>query len=294
MPYSGSYVAIITPFTDTLDVDEKALRNLVSWHIENKTDGLVCVGTTGEGINLSFQERLQVMRICVDEAKGRIPIVAGTTTASTMDSVYLTLEAKKVGIDAALAIVPYYNRPTDEGCFLHFLEIAQVGLDMIVYENPARTAKSLLPATFKRLESIPQIKAIKASCGTVENFIKLKQATSLPLFAGDDPITLDSLKEGAVGSVSVIGNLIPKQWSEMIHKCIENELGNGLLIFQKYKKLVETLGLETNPQMVKYGVYLLNKCKLFYRLPLIEPSIEHQKSLDNVLFELGLIEKSVF
>lgn len=294
MTYKGSFVAIITPFTKEGDIDEEALRNLVQWHISNKTTGIVCAGTTGEGINLSFKERLHVVKICLEESKKRILVIGGTTTASTKDSVALTLEAKNLGMDAVLAIVPYYNRPTDEGCFFHFKEIAALGLDTIVYENPSRTGKSLSLDTFKALESIPQIKAIKASVGTIESFKKLRSATTLPLLAGDDSIILEAMSHGAYGAITVVGNLIPRTISEMIYQCLNGEIGAGLLTFQKIQTLIQTLSFETNPQMVKYGTYLLKKCQLIYRLPLIEPTKEHKQELEKALFELHLLQKANF
>lgn len=294
MSYKGSFVAIITPFTKERRVDEKALINLIEWHIANKTDGLVLAGTTGEGINLSFEERLRVIEISVKAAKKRALIVGGTTTASTKDSFLLTREAKRLGMDAALATVPYYSRPTDEGCFYHFKEIAKAGVDLIVYENPSRTGKSLQLQTFKKLEEISQVKAIKASVGTAENFKKIKEATSLPLFAGDDSIILEALALGACGAISVVGNLIPKQTSEMIQKCLAGKIGEGLLVFQEMQTLIEALGLETNPQMVKYGSHLLKKCMLAYRLPLIEPSKEHKIDLEKAMRSLNLLERVNF
>jgi len=293
MFFQGSFVALVTPFNNDHSIDKSALKALVRWHIEQGTDGIVCCGTTGEGISLSFDERLEVIKTCVKESNGSIPVIGATTTANTLESCKLTREAKEIGVDATLAVVPYYSRPTDKGVVLHFEKIAEEGLDMIVYENPLRTSKSLLLETFKRLESIPNVKAIKASVGR-KNFQMIKDTTDIPLFAGDDFITYDLLQLGAVGAISVVGNIIPKEWKEMISLCLSNEFEKALLSFLRYKKLLGILVAETNPQIVKLALHLLGKIDLVYRLPLISPEKKHHESLFDELVDLNLCNQSTY
>lgn len=288
MPFSGSIVALITPFTEKNKIDEKAIESLLLWHIENQTDGVVCCGTTGESMALSDQEKLQVIKICVDICKGKMDVIAGTGSSSTHHTCQLTEEAQKLGVNGSLIIVPYYNRPTDLGCLLHFQEIAKVGLDMIIYENPARTSKSLSLDTFTQFNLIPSIKGIKVSVGSIEKFEAIQKACSIPLLSGDDHLTLEEIKKGAVGAISVIGNLIPKQWKKMIDLCFEKKFDHAQKILDQYQTLLSTIYLETNPQMVKYGVFLLNKCLSSLRLPLLNPIQENKKKLEEVFQELNI------
>lgn len=279
----GSSVALITPFTESDKVDEKRLRSLIDWHIESKTDSIVCCGTTGESPTLSDQEKLDIIKISIGQAKKRIPIVAGTGTYSTQKTIDLTKKAKELGADAALIVVPYYNRPTQEGILYHFKEVAKVGLPVILYHHPGRTGSWISIETFKRLSDVKNIIAIKeASCNF--EFIKdLKKEVSLPILSGDDCLTRDIIRVGGVGAISVVSNIIPKAFSEFVKSSLE---GKDISL---YDPLFKAMTLETNPQPVKYALSLMGRCLKNIRPPLLLPSDENRKRIEAILSDYELV-----
>jgi 4-hydroxy-tetrahydrodipicolinate synthase len=270
--FSGSLVALITPFNHLNQIDEKKLRELIDWHIDAKTDGIVCCGTTGESPTLSNEEKIHVYKICVDQAKGKIPIIAGTGTYDTKTSFDLTKKAKEIGVDGCLVVAPYYNKPTQLGILAHFQQISKANLPIIVYHHPGRTGIAIEINTFIALEKIDNIVAIKEASGSVEKMLVIKDKCKLPILSGDDGLTYEMMRFGARGVISVVANIIPQKWKEMVQCCLKGKFESARDINDYYKPLVNAMFLETNPQCIKYGLSLKRNILPKMRLPLIEPS----------------------
>jgi len=279
--FRGSFVAIVTPFTNSGRIDRKALASLVEWHIQEGTDGIVCCGTTGEGCTLSDSERKTVTEICVGVAKGRVPIISGAGTCDTRQSVRLVENAQKAGASGCLIVSPYYNKPTQRGCLAHFQEIGKVGLPIIAYHHPGRTGFRFSLDLVRELESIPEVVSIKDSSGDLEFMDAVCKTSRLGVFAGDDDLTLEVLQRGGVGVISVIGNIIPWGWGQMVRS-------QSKKLFSRYLPLCHANFIETNPQCVKYVVSQMGRCKPIFRLPMVLPTEETQQEIKRVLLELSL------
>lgn len=284
----GSFVALITPFDARGRVDSKRLKSLVQWHVEEGTDGLICFGTTGETLSLSDSEKSRILEVCLEAADNRILVIAGTGSADTKRAVQASAKAQKLGAQGSLVVAPYYNKPTQEGCFLHYKEISAVGLPFIVYNNPSRCAVQLSVDTIAKIAELPCAVALKESTNDLSLIDQIRSRTSLPILAGEDRLALAMLKKGAVGAVSVIGNAIPRPWKCMI-ECVQlNRLKRAELINSFYQPLLEALSKETNPQGIKYLLSLMGKCLPKLRLPLIEPTLEHQNEIKRELLSCAL------
>jgi 4-hydroxy-tetrahydrodipicolinate synthase len=281
----GSFVALVTPFDRKGRIDGKCLENLCLWHVEQGTDGIVCFGTTGEGIALSEAEKKKVVAICIAAVGKKIPVIASTGTSSTKQTVLLTEQMGKIGADGALVVTPYYNKPTQRGCVLHFGEVAKVGLPIIVYNNPKRTGLLLEPKTVAEIGRISGICGYKDSTGDLELIRKIRQISSIPLFSGDDDLTYSTLLAGGAGAISVVGNLIPKAWKKMISLALEGKWEPSKKIADSFYPLCEALFLESNPQCVKFAVSQLGKCRQDLRLPLIPPTEKTQEQIKKVLLD---------
>ena len=281
--FKGSIVALITPFEKNGRVDEKALRELVNWHIEKGSSGIVCCGTTGESPTLSDEEKIKIFSVCVEEGKGKIPIIAGTGSYDTKKTYLLTKKAKEIGCRGALVVVPYYNKPTQLGILAHFQQISKANLPIIVYHHPGRTGVKILPQTFSLLENIKNIVAIKEASGSILEMQKVKKSCNIPILSGDDNLTFASILAGADGAISVVANIIPDIWKKMINSAIKKQTKIANEINQKYYSLVDAMFLESNPQCVKYALFLMNKCKNIYRLPLLEPSFSNQEKIKQIM-----------
>jgi len=264
MLFKGSIVAVVTPFTDQGEVDFEAFKELVAWHVEAGTDGIVCCGTTGEAPTLSHEEKLKIFKTAVDVACGKTPIIAGTGTYNTAETVKETAAAKALGVDGCLIVVPYYNRPTPEGCFAHYAAVSKVGLPTIVYHHPGRTGVKLSAQVLAEICTLPFMVAVKEASGGLDIIKELKPLTKAAILSGDDTIALPMLNLGAVGVVSIVANLIPREWKQIVH-------GRDQLLYDRFAALVQAMVLETNPQCVKYALSLMGKCRPHFRLPLLEP-----------------------
>jgi 4-hydroxy-tetrahydrodipicolinate synthase len=282
--FKGSIVALITPFNKNGFVDEDALTELILWHIEEKTDGIVLCGTTGEAPTLTDTEKLQIFKVAVNVAKGRIPIIAGTGTYSTAHSTDLTKRARDIGVDACLVVLPYYNRPTEIGCTKHFEEIAKANLPIILYYHPGRTGIKLSLEAFKRMQDIDQIKAVKDAGGDLNLTKQLIENTRFPILAGDDNLNIDVIKAGGSGVISVIANIIPGVWKELNDLCLQNKFSEAEDLFKRYENLARAMTLETNPQCIKYAMSLKKKCLSDMRLPLTCPSDQSQRDIEKAVF----------
>ena len=277
--FHGSIVALVTPFTPQGEVDLDTFANLIEWHIEEGTDAIILCGTTGEAPTLSDQEQEALFRRAVQVSRGRIPLIGGTGTYDTRKSVEKTKKAKEIGLDACLVIVPYYNRPTPEGCYLHYQDVARSGLPVIVYHHPGRTGVTLSAGALTDIAKIPNIVAIKEASGGLELIKELD--VDIPVFSGDDALTISMMELGAGGVMSVIANLIPKEWKEFVSTLEKKDFVQGRALHEKYLSLCNTIALEPNPQGIKYAMSLIGKCPSSFRLPLIEPRLENQEKIQS-------------
>lgn len=287
--FKGSIVALATPFTEENEVDYPSLRALVEWQISSGTDGIVLCGTTGEAPTLSDEEQLKIFEEGVSVSNGRIPIIAGTGSYDTHHTLEMTQEAKKIGADGALVIVPYYNRPTQEGCFQHFQTLAKAELPMIVYHHPGRTGVKLTVKTCLRIAEIPQVVAIKDATCDLDYLTELVRESPVPVMTGDDTLLLPSMSVGAAGVISVIANLIPGQWKQLVDSLLNGHFMEGRELFNKYYTLAKAMFLETNPHGVKYALGALNKCSAKMRLPLVEPQESTKAQIVTELVKAGLL-----
>jgi 4-hydroxy-tetrahydrodipicolinate synthase len=278
----GSFPALITPFTANGDIDWVCFKNLIAWHIEQGSDGLVICGCTGEAATLSCEEQRALISVAVQEAKGNIPIIAGTSSNNTKIAISRTQAAKEVGADACLVIVPYYNKPTFTGCLAHFTAVAACGLPLIVYHHPGRTGICLSPAQLASLCQIQGIIGIKDASGNMSAAQEFMQLSSTPLFSGDDAPSIELIKAGAKGSISVIANIRPKEWKDCIHKALEGRLTEAEHIYTLLAEPIQSMSLEINPQCIKYAMSLEKRCSAFLRLPLVIPEQETQNKLKEV------------
>ncbi len=303
-PFKGVITALVTPFRDNR-VDESALRHLIDWQIENGIHGLVACGTTGESATLSHEERKRVIQIVIEQSKKRVPVIAGTGTNNTQESVALTQWAKEAGADGILAVTPYYNKPTQEGLFRHYSAISNVGLPIILYNVPSRTCISLTLETLKRLSQIENVVAIKEATGSLDfgtqvlmdsrspigvgDKLRGNDIRKMSLISGDDFTFLPLLSIGAEGIISVVSNLVPKEFSQLYQNFAQGKLEDAQKIHFKLYPLIQDLFMETNPIPVKTALNFMKKIDLEFRLPLCEMSPKNSEHLKLTLKKLELI-----
>lgn len=292
--FSGSIVAIVTPFKPRRpqQLDLKALGALIEDQIAHGTSGIVPCGTTGESATLTHDEHHRVIEFTVKTARGRLPVIAGTGSNSTAEAIALTRHAKQVGADAALLICPYYNRPTQEGLFLHFAAVARaVKIPIVLYNIPSRTGVNLLPPTVARLMEFNNIIGIKESSGSLAQVTDLARLCGdrLCILSGDDPLTLPMLAIGARGVISVAANIVPGDVSEMIRLAEKGDLAGARRLHLKLAPLVDALFIETNPAPVKTALGLLGRCAPEVRLPLCALQPASREKLAQALRAYGLL-----
>lgn len=283
-------MALVTPFTkDGKNVDYEALKSLIDFQITNGTDGIVVVGTTGETPTLSSEEYEEVVRVAVKHVNKRVKLVVGTGSNSTQKTIENTKFAKTSGADAALVVVPYYNKPTQEGLFLHYQAVAEVGLPIILYNVPSRTGCSLAPSTVARLAVIPNVVAIKEAGGSVDTVSEILSTCSLCVLSGDDSLTLPFMSVGARGVVSVVANISPKLLKDLVSAAEEGDYVKAREIHLGLFNLSRTLFVESNPIPVKTALGLLGLCNDTVRLPLCPISDAHKAIVRQSLVELNLL-----
>ena len=291
--FAGTFTAIVTPFKDG-QVDEAAFRKLIELQVEGGVEGFVPVGTTGESPTLDSDEHLEVLRIAVDAAAGRILVVAGTGANSTSEAIYLTEAAEKLGVDASLQVTPYYNKPSQEGLYQHFKAIANsTELPIMLYSVPGRSVVAIAPETAGRLANdCDNILSIKEAGGDPARTDLLKAALpdGFPILSGDDPLTIEFMKRGACGLVSVASNIIPRAMSDLVRAMNAGEVEKAEAIHNEYVELMETLmGLETNPVPIKEAVALMGLCEHEIRLPLVGLSEEKLATVKALLEKYNLV-----
>ncbi|XSG82566.1 MAG: 4-hydroxy-tetrahydrodipicolinate synthase [Methyloligella sp. ZOD6] len=289
--FQGSITALITPFKDgVLDLD--AYRKLIDWQIEQGTQGLVPVGTTGESPTLSHAEHDKVIEVCIEAAAGRVPVIAGTGSNSTTEAIRLTLHAKNAGADAALIVTPYYNKPTQEGLYLHFKAINDaVDLPIIIYNIPPRSVVDMSVETMARLAKLPNIIGVKDATANLARVSQQRMAMGPDFIqlSGEDGTALAFNAHGGVGCISVTANVAPKLCSEFHNVCLKGDYKRALEIQDKLMPLHEALFVESNPGPVKYAAERLGLCSRETRLPLAPVMESTQRRVDEALIKAGLI-----
>ena len=285
---TGSIVALVTPMTETGDIDWAALERLIDWHISNGTQALGLVGTTGEASTLSHPEHREVIRFGVSHAGGRIPIMAGTGSNATLEAVELTVSAAEAGADCALLVTPYYNRPTQEGLYQHFKTVAgAINLPIVLYDVPSRTGCDLSVETTLRLSQIENIVGLKDATGDVARGAALIQALpeGFAVYSGDDSTTCDLLEVGAAGCISVTANVAPAQMADMCKLALAGDMASARAIDDQVRALHGTLFLESNPIPVKYAMGKMGLIEPTMRLPLTPLSETHWDTLNKAIDE---------
>jgi 4-hydroxy-tetrahydrodipicolinate synthase len=291
--FQGTHTALITPFRNG-EVDTEAFRALIDRQVEGGVDGIVPCGTTGESPTLGRREHLRVIELAVEYAAGRIKVIAGTGANATSEAIHLTTEAAKMGIDATLQVCPYYNKPSQEGLYQHYKAIAGcTDLPMMLYSIPGRSVIEIAVDTIARLAAdCPTIIANKEAGGDPERVTRIKAALpdDFQILSGDDPLTVEFMKRGAVGLVSVATNLIPNVMSGLVRAMAEGRIEEAEAIQEKYEPLFTTLmSIDTNPVPIKSAVAMQGHCTDELRLPLVNLSPANQALLRETLANYGLI-----
>ena len=289
--FEGTLTALITPFRNGA-VDEPALRALIERQIDAGIDGLVPCGSTGESATLSYAEHHRVVEITIEAAAGRVPVIAGTGSNSTREAIDITQHAKQAGADGALLLSPYYNKPTQEGIFLHYAAVAhETGLPIVVYNIPGRTASNITPATIARLAQVENIVGVKESSGDLDQIAHVVAACpdDFAVVSGDDALTLPLLAVGGKGVISTSSNVAPAQIADIVRRFQAGDTRGALEAHQSLLPLFDALFCETNPIPVKAAVEALGLCDGEIRLPLTPITPPNLERLKMVMKELGIL-----
>jgi 4-hydroxy-tetrahydrodipicolinate synthase len=290
--FAGAHTALVTPFKDG-EIDEAALTSLIEAQIQGGISGIVPVGTTGESPTLSHEEHHRVIEIAVKVAAKRVLVIAGTGSNATSEAVKLTIEAEKLGADAALLVAPYYNKPSPEGLYRHFKKVADaVSIPIVLYSIPGRCGIEIpVPVIVRLVNDCRNVVAIKEAGGKVERVHQLRAALpeSFQILSGDDALTLPFMAAGAVGVISVASNIIPSELEILVQSYLKGELGKSEEIHNRYAPLFRDLFIEPNPVPVKTALAAKGICQDDVRLPLCEMTLENKKTLLKTLDESNLI-----
>ena len=293
----GSIVALVTPMESDGSIAWQSLFDLIDWHVESGTSGLVLVGTTGESATIDVAEHVQIIEQSSRHAKERIPIIAGTGANSTKEAIYLTSAAKKVGADAVLLVTPYYNKPTQSGLIAHYLEIAnEVEIPQILYNVPSRTGCDLLPETVFKLSTHKNIIGLKEATGDLGRLDILKEGLkeqiadeSFLLYSGDDPTSAEFILNGGSGTISVTANIVPGLISEICTLALLGDREKAILLNSRLEKLHALLFIESNPIPVKWILNRLGRVPEGLRLPLTTLNEKYYDQMELLLSELSLL-----
>lgn len=293
MMIQGSLVAIVTPMHADGSLDLPGLRKLIDWHIAEGTDGIVIVGTTGESPTVSVDEHCELIRVAVEHTAKRIPIIAGTGGNSTSEAIELTRYAKQVGADASLLVVPYYNRPTQEGMYQHFKKIAEaVDLPAILYNVPGRSVADMSNETMLRLAAIPGIVGVKDATGNIgrgSDLIRLAPA-SFAVYSGDDPTAMALMFCGGKGNISVTANIAPRAMHELCAAAMAGKVADAIAINNRMLPLHNKLFVEPNPVPLKWAMHELGLIEVGMRLPLVPLHADFHDTVRTALLQSGLLK----
>jgi 4-hydroxy-tetrahydrodipicolinate synthase len=295
-PFTGAGTALVTPFTKSGELDDQAVRRLGRRQIDSGIHFLVPVGTTGENPTLELSERIRIVEILVDEAKGAVPILAGAGGYNTKEVVHLAKAMQKAGADGLLSVTPYYNKPTQEGLVEHFKAIADATpLPIVLYNIAGRTGVNIETPTLARLAQIPSIIGVKEASGSLSQMCDVLR--TLPadflVLSGDDALTLPLMAVGGRGVISVVSNQIPGEMSQMVEAAERNDFAAARAIHRRIIGLMQINFVEANPGPVKYAMAAMGLLEEAYRLPMVPPKPESKAKIDAVLKELGLLKAAL-
>ena len=291
--FSGSMVAVVTPMHADGALDYEALERLVEFHIENHTSAIVSVGTTGESPTLDEREHCEVIRRTVEMARGRVPVIAGTGSNSTQEAIDLTRCAMQGGADACLLVTPYYNKPTQEGMYLHFKAVAEaVPIPQILYNVPSRTACDLLPETVRRLAAVPNIVGIKEATGNLQRAHEITElcGDNFDLYSGDDATARECIFAGGKGVISVTANVAPREMHEMCTHALRRDRTAAEVADRRLAALHRDLFVEANPIPVKWALHEMGLIPPGIRLPLTPLSASYHETVRLALQEAGVLD----
>jgi 4-hydroxy-tetrahydrodipicolinate synthase len=289
--FRGSFTALVTPFSNG-SVDEQAFRGMIDWQIVEGTDGLVRAGTTGESPTLSHDEHRQVVEWCVEQARGRVPVIAGAGSNSTGEAVELAQHAQACGAAAVLVVTPYYNKPTQEGLYQHFKAINDaIGIPIIIYNIPARSVIDMSVDTMKRLFELENIAGVKDATANVVRVSQQRAAmgTGFNQLSGEDATALGFMAHGGHGCISVTSNVAPRLCAEFQHACLNGDYATALSLQDKLMPLHSALFIETNPAPAKYALSVLGKCAETVRLPMVPVAEKTKSAVREAMIHAGLI-----
>jgi 4-hydroxy-tetrahydrodipicolinate synthase len=289
--FRGSFTALVTPFSNG-SLDEKAFRGLVDWQIAEGTDGLVPVGTTGESPTLSHEEHRQVVEWCIEQAKGRVPVIAGSGSNSTREAIELSQHAEKAGADAVLIVTPYYNKPTQEGLYQHFKAINDaIGIPIIIYNIPIRSVIDMSVDTMTRLFELENIAGVKDATANVVRVSQQRAAMGegFNQLSGEDATVLGFMAHGGHGCISVTSNVAPRLCAEFQDACLKGDYETALKLHDKLMPLHTALFIETNPSPAKYALSVLGKCADTVRLPMVRLADKTKAAVREAMVHAGLI-----
>ena len=289
--FRGSFTALVTPFKNG-SVDEKAFRDIVDWQISEGTNGLVPVGTTGESPTLSHDEHKQVVEWCIDQADGRVPVIAGSGSNSTAEAIELSRHAEEAGADAVLIVTPYYNKPTQEGLYQHYKAINDaIGIPIIIYNIPGRSIVDMSVETMARLYELKNIAGVKDATANMAR-VSQQRAAMGPEFnqlSGEDITALGFMVHGGHGCISVTSNVAPRLCAEFQTACLKGDFAGALKLQDKLTPLHINLFVETSPAPIKYAMSLIGKCANTVRLPMVPASEKAQTAVRQAMVHAGLI-----
>lgn len=291
-PITGSIVALVTPMHEDGSIDYASLRNLLDWHIAEGTDCIGVVGTTGESPTVSVEEHCEIIRVTVEHVRGRIPVMAGAGGNSTREAIELTRYAKEVGADCVLSVVPYYNKPSQEGIYQHFKAIAEaVDTPIVLYNVPGRTVADMQPETTLRLAQLPGVVAVKEATGNIERAAWLiKHAPAgFSVYSGDDSTAVALMLLGGHGNVSVTANVAPRAMHELCVAAMAGQVREATAIHMRLLSLHKHLFCEPSPAPTKWALAQLGRCQNALRLPLVPLSPAGITSVDAALRDAGLL-----
>lgn len=288
--FTGAITAMITPFRDGR-LDAARLARQIEFQIEGGIDGLVPVGSTGESPTLDTPEHERVIEIVVQTVRGRVPVIAGTGANATSEALELHRFARRIGAAAGLSVVPYYNKPTQEGMYRHFMMLADnVDLPVVLYNIPGRSAVNMTPQTVARLAAHPNIVAIKESSGSMDQASEIRSLCDIPILSGDDSLTLPLMSIGARGVISVVSNLLPAKVHQMTTLALDDEFAEAAAIHRKLFPLIRSLFLDGNPAGIKCAMKLAGLDSGELRLPLVEASQATQSTIGQHMQQLGILK----
>lgn len=289
--YSGSIVAVVTPMAESGDIDYAAWDRLLDWHVENGTDAIVVVGTTGESPTVTLDEAAELVRRAAARLGGRIPVIAGSGTKSTVTTIERTRRLGEAGADAVLVVTPYYNKPTQEGLYLHYLAVAEASaVPVILYNVPARTGVDLLPETVERLAVHPRIVALKEATGSLQRLAELQErcGDEMVFLSGDDPIAAEAMLAGARGVISVTANVAPRAMHELTVAALAGEATRARELDARLQVLHRAMFVESNPIPAKWAVQQLGLIPGGIRLPLTPLAASAQPTVRDAMRAAGV------